>query len=319
MTTSRYQSVLTEIKSGATLVIDAGTGSELQRRGAAMEREAWCALGTETHPKILREIHEDYIKAGAQLITANTFASTREILEPIGLGDKFAELNKRSVELAVEARERVPTQKDILVAGSITHITPSARARGMSYYSDPEKFEADCTEMAAIHKAAGCDLILAEMMGDPIYAPCVFRAVKANDLPLWIGISAIRDADGSLVNFEPVPAPLNDVLEPIVTAGIDAGTDVMGIMHSKADATFPALQLLRKFWSGPLMAYPDSVAYRDSEDDKDLNLGSVMDKQRFVDYCDDWKRHDVQVLGGCCGLSVSHIQALTNYLAGQNT
>lgn len=317
MTTSRYESVLAEIKAGETLVIDAGTGSELQRRGAAMEREAWCALGTESHPEILRAIHEDYIKAGARLITANTFASTREILEPVGLGDKFTELNKRSVELAVEARERVSTQKDVLVAGSITHITPSGRARGMTFHSDPQKFEADCTEMVAIHKAAGCDLILAEMMGDSIYAPCVFRAAKANDLPVWIGISAIRNSDGTLVNFEPEPAPLNDVLEPIVAAGIEANVDVMGIMHSKAEATLPALQLLRNYWSGPLMAYPDSVAYRDGEDDKDLNLGNVIDEKQFVEHCHNWKQNDVQVLGGCCGLTVSHIQALTNHLSKQ--
>ena len=315
MTTSRYQLVVAEIKAGETLVIDAGTGSELQRRGVSMEREAWCALGTETHPQTLREIHEDYIKAGARVITANTFASSREILEPVGLGDKFIELNKQSVELAVEARERVPTQKDVLVAGSITHITPSGRSQGLSFYSDPQKFEADCTEMAAIHKAAGCDLILAEMMGDQVYAPCVFRAAQANGLPVWIGVSAIRNKDGSLINFESVPALLNDVLEPIVAAGIAAGSDVMGIMHSKPAATLPALQLLRQYWSGPLMAYPDSVAYRDNVDDKDLNLDTVINEQEFVDYCDHWKQHDVQVLGGCCGLTVSHIQALANHLA----
>ncbi len=318
MTTSRYQNVMAEIKAGDTLVIDAGTGSELQRRGASMEREAWCALGTESHPQILREIHEDYIKAGARVITANTFASTREILEPVGLGDKFIELNKRSVELAVEAREHVPTQKDILVAGSITHITPSARARGMTYYSDPEKFEADCTEMAAIHKAAGCDLILAEMMGDPIYATCVFRAAKANELPIWIGISAIRNTDGSLITFDPEPIPLNDAFEPIVAAGVGAGADVMGIMHSKPETTLPALQLLREHWSGPLMAYPDSVDYRENENEKNLNLGNVIDERTFVDYCHNWKQHDVQVLGGCCGLTVSHIQALSDHLAEEN-
>ena len=304
---------MAEITAGKTLVIDGATGTELQRRGAPMAREAWCAPATESHPELLRAIHEDYIKAGARVIIANTFASTKEILEPVGLGAKFVQLNKRAVELAVEARANVATQQAVLVAGSITHITPGRGGMRLTpQLSDCAKFEADCIHMAAIHKEAGCDLIIAEMMGDPDYAPCVIRAAQANDLPVWVGFSAKQDANGSLIACANGSIPLEDVFAPIVAAG----GDVMGIMHSDAELTQAALTSLKKYWPGPLLAYPDSIEPR-AVGETDVNLSHVISEDVFVAHCMNWMKSGVQVLGGCCGLTVSHITALSERLAHQ--
>jgi homocysteine S-methyltransferase len=311
MTTTPYQAVMTELAAGENLLIDGATGTELQRRGVPMAQEAWCAPASASHPRILRTIHEDYIRAGARLITANTFASTREILEPVGLGDQFVQLNRISVELAVEARDRVAAPHPVLVAGSITHITPGGGGKRLSpQHSDCARFEADCTEMAAIHKQAGCDLIIAEMMGDPDYAPCVIRAAQANELPVWVGLSVSGTSAGPLTACAGGAIPFAEVLAPIV----ETGGDVMGIMHSEADLIEPALALLKQHWTGPLLAYPDCIDPR-QPGDTDVDLSRVPSEEIFVDYCRGWMRSGVQVLGGCCGMSVSHIAALSAYLA----
>ena len=300
-----YQKMMAAIAAGEIIVIDGATGTELERRGVPMHSKAWCAVATESHPAVVQAIHEDYIRAGAQVVTANTFSTTREVLEPASLGDKFETLNRQAVEVAVKARERVHTDTPVLVAGSISH---TRQSMGWTpKFSDVAKFEADCTEMAAIHKAAGCDLILAEMMGHKDYSPCVIRAAKANDLPVWVGISARRQTDGSLGTYTDEHLPLADVLAPIVAAG----GDVMGIMHSKADVILPALAMFKSHWSGPLLAYPDSI----NEDSDDLQLDKVIEDETFAKYCMSWREAGVQVLGGCCGLTVSHIAALTHRLA----
>jgi S-methylmethionine-dependent homocysteine/selenocysteine methylase len=304
-----YQAVFSEIIAGDIIVIDGATGTELQRRDVPMRQRAWCALATESHPETLRSIHEDYIDAGARLVTANTFASTREILEPLGLGHKFVSLNRRSVELAVEARERSSSQKPVLVAGSISHTRPARVGRWSPEHSDLAKFEADCTEMAAIHKAAGCDLIIAEMMGDSDFTPCIIRAAKSNGLPVWVGLSAMQRSDGVLGTYTTEAVPFEEVLEPIVAAG----GDVMGVMHTKAELITPALKLLKRHWSGPLMAYPDSMPYRQKESDK-ISLNHVMSEDVFVDHCLSWLNIGAQVLGGCCGLTISHIASLSERL-----
>ncbi len=313
MTTKQYQSAMADIKTGKTFIIDGATGTELQRRGAKMEREAWCALATESHPETLREIHADYIKAGARLITANTFASSKEILKTAGLENKFVALNKQSVEIAVEARER-SGYKNILVAGSITQIVPGGGDHGTltPTMSSPQQFEADCTEMAAIHKAAGCDLILAEMLGDRVYAPCIIRAARANDLPVWVGLSAYTnnpDAPDVLTAC----ASNRPLFAEGLAAIIEAGGDVYGVMHTDSDITGAALNMLKQHWSGPLMAYPDSVPKRTGEV-TDLDLSQVISEDVFTDYCRDWNRNGVQILGGCCGLTVSHIRALSKVM-----
>ena len=68
------------------VLLDGATGTELQRRGAAMNDVAWCALATASHPELLRAIHEDYVRAGCEVVTANTFASARHLLERAGHG-----------------------------------------------------------------------------------------------------------------------------------------------------------------------------------------------------------------------------------------
>lgn len=305
---SRYQLLMREIAEGGSIIIDAGTGSELQRRNVPMLSQAWCALGTETHPETLLELHKDYINAGARIITANTFSSTRDILELVGLQDKFAELNKRSVEIACEARAQQDAENDVLVAGSITHIIP-AGGNTHSPKNNPQQFEDNCTEMAAIHKAAGADLIMAEMMGDPVYAPCVVRAAKANDLPVWIGLSSMSEDPSALIACATPSMPMEEALPEIVKAG----GDVMGIMHTSASCTGAALDLLKTVWNGPTMAYPDSVTAR-KKGETNLDLSDVLSETELVDYCRQWQKQGVQVFGGCCGLTVSHIQALTDTL-----
>lgn len=305
-----YDAVIQEIRDGAVIVIDGATGTELERRGAPMHAGgAWCAPATESHPDVLRQIHADYIRAGSRVITANTFATTREVLEPIGFGDRFEPLNRLAVELAVEARDATPhPDGPVLVAGSISHTRPPSDS-GWPELSDVEKFEADCADMAAIHKAAGCDLILAEMMGDAAYTPAVMRAAKANELPLWVGISTIRADDGGLRTY--TGFPLADVLEPIVAEG---GADIMGIMHSLPDVIPEALAMLKRHWSGPLMAYPDSLDHEEAGEET-LTLEKVIADEPFVAHCLTWLDDGVQVLGGCCGLTVSHIAALNRHLA----
>ena len=313
MTTKQYQSAIADIKAGKTFIIDGATGTELQRRGAEMKKEAWCALATESHPETLRQIHEDYIRAGARLITANTFSSSKEILKTVGLEHKFISLNKQSADIAVEARARSNDPESILVAGSITQIVPGGNGTLTPTISDPAQFEADCTEMAIIHKEAGCDLIIAEMVGDPIYAPCLIRAAKASGLPVWVGLTAYKDdADNPdmLTACATPTMPLRDVIAPIV----EAGGDVIGIMHTAPEFTAEAIELLKQYWRGPTMAYPDSIPKRKG-DEAEVNLGHVISEQEFVDYSRQWRGAGANVLGGCCGLTVSHIEALTNAMS----
>ena len=103
--TSRYDALVGRMAGGETILIDGATGTEVNRRGAAQLEHAWSAGGAETDPDLVREIHEDYIDAGAQIVISNTFGTTKHALRDAGAEDRFEALNRRSVELTVEARD----------------------------------------------------------------------------------------------------------------------------------------------------------------------------------------------------------------------
>ena len=63
------------LAAGGVIVLDGGTGSEIEARGVAMDAAAWSAPANLTHADVVRSVHEDYIRAGADVVIANTFAS----------------------------------------------------------------------------------------------------------------------------------------------------------------------------------------------------------------------------------------------------
>ena len=65
------------INSGALVILDGAIGTELERRGVVMDDDVWCARAIVSDPEKIRELHVDYIGAGADVITANTFATHR--------------------------------------------------------------------------------------------------------------------------------------------------------------------------------------------------------------------------------------------------
>src|SRR3954468_22208252 len=73
-----------KLAAGGGVLLDGATGTELQRRGVPMDGEAWCALATLTDPDVLRAVHEDYVRLGCDVVTANTFANARHMMARAG-------------------------------------------------------------------------------------------------------------------------------------------------------------------------------------------------------------------------------------------
>ena len=72
------------LAAGELLVIDGGTGTQLQAEGVPMDDTAWSARANLEQPDVVQRVHEEYIRAGAEVIIANTFAASRAALEPAG-------------------------------------------------------------------------------------------------------------------------------------------------------------------------------------------------------------------------------------------
>ena len=83
-------SVMERVAAGELVVIDGGTGTEIQRRGGAMDDATWCAEANLQRPDLVREVHRAYLEAGAELIIANTFATSPLLFATLGRDDEVA-------------------------------------------------------------------------------------------------------------------------------------------------------------------------------------------------------------------------------------
>ena len=296
-----YAALKKRLDDGDIVILDGATGTELQRRGVAMDPSAWCGVASLANQALLTEIHRDYIAAGAEVITANTFASSRVVLQQAGYGDKVVEINRAAVEAALRARDAA--DHEVVVAGSLSHLAAfdSAKLPPAERPSDVEAAES-FRELAGILKDAGVDLLLLEMMYHPTRTPLAVEAALATGLPVWFGLSARRGADGRLLSyFSEADVPLGKIVDMIPEQGIDAA----GCMHSGAEITGAALAQIRKRFHGPLTAYPDSGYF----EMPDWRFHDVVTPARLERFYADWLEAGVQIIGGCCGLTVDHIRA----------
>ena len=306
-----------KLAAGEVIVLDGATGTEIARLGGEMDGVAWCALANKTHPDEVRGVHESYLRAGADVIITNTFATCRHVLEGVGLGDETIAINRRAVELAREARENVGPDRPVAVAGSISNMLAWHRGTigaDPRYRPTPEKETANYREMADLLAESGCDLLVMEMMMDVERAMRAIEPAIATGLPVWIGISASRAPDDSMVARElAIEQPGKGYesnlrpLEPILDALTALGAQVTGIMHSSIDATTPGLEMLFERWAGPVMVYPETIR-------TDASGDASVSPEVFAAHCRGWVEDGVQIIGGCCGTTIKHIRAMVDGL-----
>ena len=100
---NRYSKIRKRLNQNELVILDGGVGTELQKRGIEMD-ESWCGTASR-NTEILKQVHLDYIKAGAQVITTNTYASSRLLLDAAGVGKDFEEINLKAIGAAKAARD----------------------------------------------------------------------------------------------------------------------------------------------------------------------------------------------------------------------
>jgi homocysteine S-methyltransferase len=293
------------LAAGEVIVMDGAMGTELQRRGVPMDKVAWSAAAIASHPDTIREVHEDYVRAGASVLIANTFACARHVLAQAKLGERVGELNRRAVELAKEARARAAGERDVLIAGSISSfVAENANDKQVM----PDVAMASYKEQAELFADAGADLIVLEMMQDVAYTAYALDAASATGLPVWVGFSCRLAGDGTnvLMYRKDVTAPFADAVDKVMSLG----GAVAGIMHSDIDVIAPALEVLRGHWAGPIAVYPHSGRFIMPE----WQFANVISPEDFAAKALTWVDSGAQIVGGCCGIGPDHIRVLAERL-----
>ncbi len=301
---TRYNALLSKINSGKIAILDSGTSTELERRGAIMDDQVWSARVSIESFDVLVETHQAYIDAGADVITVNSYASSRLVLEPAGLADEVRTINMKNIEAALLARERCGNN-NVLVAGSVSH--NFGFRTGSTQYNqrqvNREALSDAFNEMVSFYEEGEIDLILLEMMSVTSRMLPLFECASSSRLPVWCGLSAKRsDQNSTITGYHDETILFIDNIQEAANFGFEG----MGVMHSSVDLIGDAIELIKARYDGLIMAYPDSGYFKSPN----WNFEEIITPDHLTEFAGQWKQAGANIIGGCCGLGPEHTEAL---------
>ena len=306
------------------LILDGGMGRELHRMGAPFRQPEWSALSLMERPDLVQQAHENFLKAGAQIITTNSYA-----VVPFHIGDeRFAEKGEDLAHLSgVLGRQAIaahaqPGKTEPLLAGSLP---PSCGSYRPDLFT-PEKAEAILTPLIR-GLAPSVDLWLAETQSSIAELQTAHRLVRQHTddaRPFW-GAFTLDDADPVALVLQKSPVRLRsgDLLEDAVKAALELKLDALLFNCSDPRIMAAALHTARRTITThegdtPLRLgiYANGFAHNHHDGEGDganesiTPLDGTLTPDRYSDFAQHWHEEGADIIGGCCGIGPEHIAAL---------
>jgi S-methylmethionine-dependent homocysteine/selenocysteine methylase len=283
------------------VLLDGGMGRELRFRGVDVPETIWSAGALMTNPEVVRQIHSDYIAAGADIITTNTYGVIRSDLAKAGIENRFADLNRLACRLAVEARDA--SQRKVLIAGSLPPLRGSFRPDLVGPGDEIEALYQEQADLLAPH----VDLLLCETMSSAAEGRAAAKAACRSGKPVWVA--------WTLHEIRPCELRSGDSIDDAVAAL--EGLPVSGFLANccapeRVTDAMPRLIASGGEWIGgyanTFTPIPqDWTLGGEKETDGLLTLRSDLGPASYAVHVADWLAAGATVVGGCCGTRPAHI------------
>ena len=309
MASAAYNIVKERMDGGELVLLDGAISTEIEKRGVVMDQLVWSGLGSKDGSDILLEVHKDYIRAGADVITTNTFSSARHSLKTAGQEEATREINAMAVSVARQAIEEASEGRTVLVAGSISPFGAYTEIAG--FETPPLDMLRDSyREQAQILAEEGVDLILLEMLRDVGRASVIVEAALETGIPVWLGFSSMVVAGKPVMALGEYTTGDAIVFEEMLERVMALGGDMAIVMHSEVEHIGPTLEVMKKKWNGTVGAYAHSGTW----DRPKWNFDSIISPDDYLEAARGWVEAGARLIGGCCGLGPEHIRLLNESL-----
>lgn len=291
-------SILERLSSTRGVVfLDGPTGTELGRRGVDIGLPLWGAAAAGTNPEVVRSIHLDYLNAGAEVLTANTFRTTPRTLRAAGLdrAEFFAEQwTLASLRVAREAIALAGREEAALVAGSLAPIEDCYRP---DLVPPDDELRREHVRQAGVLASAGADLILVETMNCVREAAIATAAAASTGLPVWT--SFVVQPGGRLLSGE--------AIEEGAGLALRAGASALLVNCSSIEDTGPALTSLARLGVTVFGAYANAGRPFPAAGGTDSD---GIEPERYSEAAASWRTQGARIFGSCCGTGPEHIAGL---------
>ncbi|MDP6454718.1 MAG: homocysteine S-methyltransferase family protein [SAR202 cluster bacterium] len=288
-----FHDVMERSARGELIILDGAIGTEIRRRGGDTGRSDLAVIHMLESPGLIREIHADYINAGADVITANTYDCNRHalILDRLD-GDSAQYLTRMAVELAIDARNSSGVE-GVLVAGSLGPLASDYDPNDVPPF---ETCLSDYREQVQVMVEAGVDFVLAETAAQERSARAGVVAASEAGLPVWA--SLLAGPDGTVASG----ASWGEAVETLVSAGAAA----VLINCTMPDAITLSMNELGRQNQAPVGAYgqgalPAGHGWR---------FEPSMTPDEYAKHAQDWVDLGARIIGGCCATTPEHIRYL---------
>ena len=294
----RFGATLAQALADGPLLFDGATGTELERRGLDCGLPLWSSRALLEAPEAVEAIHREYVAAGVDCLTANTFRTQAHVLRKAGLGSRALELSRLAVDLARRAAQDRP---GVRVAGSAAPLEDCYRPDRVPPEDTLEREHGQhCDALAA----GGADWILVETMGTVREARAAAKAAQSTGLPVLV--SLIGAASGPrLLSGEPAEAAI-EALIPLSPAALLVNCMPAGRVD-------PWLSVLRDsglpFGISPNLGAPGADPAAARSDD--------LTPAAFAERAAGWAAAGARLIGGCCGTRPAHLRAAHAALSGR--
>ncbi|WP_460274072.1 homocysteine S-methyltransferase family protein [Celeribacter sp. ULVN23_4] len=292
-------------------LLDGGLSRELQRFGAELRQPEWSAGALMETPDAVRQAHEAFFRAGAEIATTDSYA-----VVPFHIGeDRFSERGQELAALSGKlAREAAEATRDEQPNGRVAGCLPPACGSYLPDQFDPMRAR-DILAVLVEGLAPYVDLWLAETMSSLEEARVTATAVVGAGKPLWIAYS-LRDDDPLAPN-----PPLLRSGEPVrdaVTLAVELGAEAIlfncsmpEVMEAAVSETRQTLETLGK--DIPIGVYANAFTARGKDGAANEVLSKIRDDvspETYPLWTDLWVKAGATLIGGCCGIGSDHIAAL---------
>ena len=278
------------------ILFDGAMGTMLQENGLTDggAPELW----NVEKPEIIRQVHQDYIEAGAKIVETNTFGGTVARLKFHDIGDRVSELNKAGASLAKD----VAQAHDALVAGSIG---PSGELIEPVGPLSMDEAEAMFAEQAAALAEGGVDFFQIETMSHMNEVEAAVRGARkaAPDVPIFVTMSFDTNYH-TMMGVSPAEAVKVLAEWGVSVAGANCGTG-----PEEADVIMTDMALNR----------PEGIALMVScnaglPEYVDGAIRYTASPERMAEYALSMRNMGIDIIGGCCGSTPDHVKAMHDAL-----
>ena len=289
------------------MLLDGGTGREIQERRPGAAHGLWSASVLLEEPDLVVEIHREYIDAGAAVITTNNYSTIPSYLGKAGMEDRYRELTRLAAELARRAVRE--SGKDVAVAGALPPLEESYRADLVPqpevaqpiYQGVVEALRDDvdlyiCETMSSAREAhTAASAALAHGQGKPVYVSWTLDETPGRGLRSG---ESVKAAVGALAGLN-VEGYLFNCTHP---EAIEVGLKELGNLTTKPIGCYP--NRLNKVPDGWTLDNEITTGLR-GDLSEELYVASIL---RSIEA-------GASIVGGCCGIGPSDIRALAKRLA----